>query len=259
MKRSSPHASGIFGLWRLSRAGGCWEKTGLSACRPVYSGSAGRNEKVGATFSASLPVCPGSADETKKCKDHFFCQPLPPAPPGFPGATWEGFCPPGIHIRPSVRFGPSPWRPMRNPNRSHPNVRCACVHVSGVVRESMGEISGAGISAGWFGGSGEDGAAALPVTGSRIKSGMTGVGWESAADVTPPESSRAKTRDPVCSEVGEDRRRSEGSPLPRERDGVKGALKFSARGGERGCSAPPHPPLRGTFSHEGRRGLERRV
>ena len=155
------------------------------------------------------------------------CQPLPPAPPGFPGATWEGFCPPGIHIRPSVRFGPSPWRPMRNPNRSHPNVRCACVHVSGVVTGSMGEIWGAGIS----GGSGEDrvaGAAGYWIP-DQVRDD---VGWGGKALRTLPQRV-IPGEDPGSSMLGgagrtQALRQEPPSPLEGRGLGVRGAQKLSA-------------------------------
>ena len=53
---------------------------------------------------------------------------------------------PVIHIRPSVRFGPSPRRPVRNPNQPRPNVRSACVHISEVVRPNIWAVRRAGIS-----------------------------------------------------------------------------------------------------------------
>src|SRR5690606_13246809 len=96
------------------------------------------------------------------------------------------------------------------------NVRCACVHVSGVVRESMGENLGAGISGGWFGGSGGDGVAGaagywIP---DQVRDDAVWVGKRCGlypTGVIPGE-------DPGSSMLGdaEDRRRSEGAPSPLE-------------------------------------------
>ena len=83
------------------------------------------------------------------------------APPGFPGATWNAW----LLVRPLSALGlrcddsqrtrtdtgwqvgwrtgkPVPTFPANLP----PNVRCACVHISGFVGGSMEEGLGAGIS-----------------------------------------------------------------------------------------------------------------
>jgi len=68
----------------------------------------------------------------------------------------------------------------------------------------MGAIWGAGISGAAVGME----LLALPVTGSRIKSGMTGVDGGNCG-LYPSVSSRAKTRDPVFARGGNEGRHCE--------------------------------------------------
>ena len=93
--------------------------------------------------------------------------------------------PPFVHIRPSVRFGPPLERLPTNPNRSRPNVRCACVRRNGVVRESMGEGVEAGISF-WIGGGADGLAEAAPPhpTASRPPSPTRGEGEARRAGIS---------------------------------------------------------------------------
>jgi len=123
------------------------------------------------------------------------------------------------------------------PHRSHPGRRPGiqyarrCERIAGAAKGPPSPVwgeglegEGAGISGGRFGGSGGDGVAGaagywIP---DQVRDDVVCMGG--TADFTPPESSRAKTRDPVCSEVREDCERCDRPPSPVWGEGEQAAV-----------------------------------
>jgi len=117
MKRSSPHASGILGLWR--RLG-----LGFVGMTPLP-----------VTSAVPLRVSPVRRGTPGSSSGHLSALGLPCSDPQ------------GTRTDTSWQVGWRTGKPVPTfPANLPPNVRCACVHISGFVRGSMLAAGGAGIS-----------------------------------------------------------------------------------------------------------------